>query len=192
MMDIQVQCCNTRDTGNGWYTHSFVISPQQYHTDISSRLSFSGQCLLASEELLRLQTPLACALRTPEAHLRRAQSTALEMCLGQAGQTLDEHLAAVQAVDAFDCVLVARLADHFLVELVECLDVVRREGDRDQDQIRLPLLGVLFHGIRCLRAEPGLGTDLRLVAETVRVGELEALHDGVDSCANLGRVRVAF
>lgn len=76
-------------------------------------------------------------------------------------QCLDEDAAAIQTLDALDAV-VACFVDDFLVELVERLDVVAGESDRDEYEVCLALLHVVGDCVASLRAEPGGGANLGL------------------------------
>lgn len=84
------------------------------------------------------------------------------MLLRNIRQTPDKHLATIQTLDSLDRIRAAAFSDHFLVEFVEGFDVIRGEGDRDQDEVFLAFFDVGFYGVRGLRAEPGGGSDLGL------------------------------
>jgi hypothetical protein len=148
--------------------------------------------LLSLEEILARLTPLARALGTPERHLLAARPAALEMALCDVRQGVDEDGTVVQTVGALDAlVALCVLADDFLVELVQRLDVVGRKRNGDEEHVCLALLHVLLDRVGRLRAEPGLRADLRLPHEAVLVLHAQALHDGVDGRGDLGRVGVA-
>ena len=69
--------------------------------------------------------------------------------------------------------------------------MVAGEGDGDEDQVRLSRGDVVGYGVGCLRAEPGGRADLRLPAEPVGVGVVQARHYGGDGGGDFGGVGVA-
>ena len=116
------------------------------------------------------------------------------MRLGDIRECLDEDGASVEGLRSTDptfCTEFVGFVDDFLIEFKERFDVVGGEGDGDEDQILLALGDVIFDGVGGLGSEPGGGSDLRLPAEAPRVGEGEALHDGVDGGGDFGGVGVA-
>ena len=146
--------------------------------------------LLASKELLRRRAPLTLAAGASQAVLVRAEESTGKMLLGEVGQGLDEDGIAVQTLHALDRVGVSRLADDLLVELVKGFDVIGSEGNRNQYEVLLALVDVLLNRGLGLGTEPWLRADLRLIAESVGVGEVETLHDRLNRRANLLGVRV--
>jgi len=112
--------------------------------------------------------------------------------LCQVGQRLDKDRVAIEALHTLDRVRMARLADDLLVQLVQRLDVVRCERNRDQQQVCLPLGDVILHRRRCLRPEPRLGAYLGLPAHSIRVDVVQAVHHRVHCCCYLDGVGVTW
>lgn len=106
-------------------------------------------------------------------------------------QGLNEHGAVIQTVGPLDRIRMSALTNDFLVQLVQRLDVVGREGDRDEDEVGLALLDVVLNCVGCLGTEPGGRPNLGLPAEAVWVRELETLHHRVDCCGDFGGVWIA-
>jgi hypothetical protein len=59
------------------------------------------------------------------------------MRLGKVGQGADKDGTPIEALDALDRVRVARLANDLQIKFIQCLYVVRREGDWDQHEVLL-------------------------------------------------------
>ena len=109
-------------------------------------------------------------------------------------QRLYKHLTPVQALRSFDPVptRLFRLMDDLLVDFIEGLDMVGSEGYGDEDEVFMALFDVFHDSVGGLGAKPGGGADLRLPAEAVRVGEVEALHHGVDGGGDFGGIGVSY
>lgn len=119
--------------------------------------------LLASKELLLLQTAFTAASLAAQSHLGRAGLSLLQMLMGEICKTLDEDGVSIQALCALDAGAIGLLHD-FQIQLVQGLDVVASESNGHKDKVRLAALHIFHHGILGLSTEPGLGTDLGLPA----------------------------
>ena len=111
----------------------------------------------------------------------------------QVGQRADEGRAVVQALGPLDArhAQLFRFLQVLQIQLEQGLDVVGREGDGDEQEVVVLLLGVTFDDVGRLRAQPRRRTDLGLPDEPVRVRVAERVHDGVHGGADFGGVRVA-
>ena len=117
-------------------------------------------CLTGKKLLLR-QTPLAGTLWTPQNHLRAASLSALQMCLGDVCERLNEDGAVIQAFDTLNTLVAfGVLTNDLLVKFVQCLDVVAREGDGYEEHVCVALFHVLLDSVGGLCSEPRLRADL--------------------------------
>lgn len=120
------------------------------------------------EELLCLQTPLTRTTLTPQTHLRRTLDPTLQMRLRQVRQRLNENWAPVQTLRSLHTGTVC-FVDDFEIEFVECLNMVRGEGNGDEDNVGMAALDVVLDCVAGLCAQPGGRADLGLPAEAVLV-----------------------
>lgn len=145
--------------------------------------------LLASEELLRLQASLTLATLAAQCHLNGAWFTLLQVLMGNIGQGLDEDRVAIQTLCPLDARAVG-FVHNLQVQLIQGLDVIAGKRNWHEDQVGLAALDIFHNSILRLGSKPCLRADLRLPAEAVGVAELQALHNGVDSCRHFGWVGV--
>ena len=150
--------------------------------------------MLSKEELLLLKASLTCAARASETHLPGAHLTAVEVSFGQISQAANESHVAVQTFRTCHSAVSSKLVclvDDFLVNFEESFDVIRSEGNGDEDEILLALLDKVFDGIAGLGTKPCRWSDLRLPAETVRVAVTKTLLDSPHGGGDLRWIRVA-
>ncbi|KAI6759692.1 hypothetical protein HG530_010372 [Fusarium avenaceum] len=69
------------------------------------------------------------------------------MRLGNVGKSFDEHGAAVKRLNSLDGLGATAVGDDLLVQLVERLDMVGGEGDRDEHKVLLALGNVVLYAV---------------------------------------------
>ncbi len=115
---------------------------------------------LSSKELFTLRTPLTLASRTSQTHLLTAVDAALQMLFGDVCKRLNENRRPIKTLRSLDRIRVTRFADDFLVQLVQCFDVVRGKCDGDEDEVLLTLSNIALNGTAGLSAEPWFRSNL--------------------------------
>lgn len=150
---------------------------------IPSQLQNEGSVFFPGKKLLLLQASLTSAALTAQSHLGRARLTLLEMRVGNVCKCLDEDRVSVQALCPLDARAIGFM-HNLQVQLIQGLDVVAREGNRNQKQIFLASFDIFLHRVACLGSEPCRRAHLRLPAQAVGVAEVETLHDRVDGCSD--------
>jgi hypothetical protein len=76
------------------------------------------------------------------------------------------------------------------IQLEQCLDMITRKRNRNQQDVLLAQLAQPFDSVGRLRTLPCGWADLRLPGQSVRVGMPEFLHDGKNRGGDFGDVRV--
>ena len=82
--------------------------------------------------------------------------------------------------------------DDFLIQLKQRLNMIACECDWNKDQIGLAFLNIGLNRITRLSTKPCRGADLRLPAETVRVGEAKTGHHSIDGRGHFSGIGISW
>ena len=77
------------------------------------------------------------------------------------------------------------------IKLIESLDMVSGECDRNEKDLFISQLCKALYGIDCLHAHPGGGSNLRLPNETVWIKVSKSVHHSRYRCGDFKNVRIS-